>query len=209
MKIIIFGATGSVGSKVVDTLLADGHDVTAFARHPDRLGTDHPALSRVAGDALDAAQITAAMAGQDAVVVALGAGNSITSRIRSKGTLNVIRAMHDHGVRRLICQSTLGAGDSWANLDLFWKTVMFGLLLKQVHREHELQEQLVQASGLDWTIVRPAAFTDDPANGQYQTGFGPMARGLKLKIPRADLAGFLSRQVTDLTYLRRPVAIST
>ena len=209
MKIIVFGATGSVGSKVVDTLLAEGHEVTAFSRHAYRLKTDHPALTRTKGDALNPADVSVAVAGQDAVVVALGAGRSTTSRIRSEGTLNVIRAMHEHGVRRLVCQSTLGARESWGNLDLFWKTVMFGFLLKRVHADHELQELMVEASGRDWTIVRPSAFTDDPETGRFETGFGPEVTGLKLKIPRADLARFLSRQVCDLTFLRRPVAIST
>jgi uncharacterized protein YbjT (DUF2867 family) len=87
------------------------------------------------------------------------------SLIRSQGTMNVIQAMQKHGVRRLICQSTLGAHESWSNLNFFWKRIMFGALLKPVFLDHELQEKLVRASGLDWTIVRPSAFADGPATG--------------------------------------------
>lgn len=208
MKVIVFGATGSIGRLAVERMLEDGHNVTAFARHPHALGLDHPALEPWPGDATDPDAVAAAMRGQEAVVVTLGAGRSRKSTIRSQGTLNVIRAMQAHGVRRLVVQSTLGAHESWANLDFLWKRIMFGLLLKPVHRDHELQEQLVRASGLDWTIVRPSAFDDGPATGAFREGFGPEARGLNLKIARADIADFLRRQITERTYLGRAVGIS-
>ncbi|MEW9918841.1 NAD(P)-dependent oxidoreductase [Marimonas sp. MJW-29] len=208
MKTIVFGATGSVGKLAVEQLLAEGHAVTAFARSPEKLGLTHPALTLHAGDAMDADSVADAIAGHDAVIVTLGAGMSRTSRIRSRGTLNVIRGMQRHGVRRLICQSTLGAQESWSNLNFFWKRIMFGALLRPVFKDHELQEQLVAASGLDWTIVRPGAFADGPATGAFKEGFGPEERALTLKISRADIAAFLARQLNDLRYARQAVAIS-
>ncbi|TMV07961.1 SDR family oxidoreductase [Ruegeria sediminis] len=208
MKIIVFGATGTVGRLAVTRMLDEGHDVTAFARWPERLGERSPRLTLVAGDALNPKDVDAAVQGHDVVVVALGAGASRKSVIRSQGTLNIIRAMHRHGVRRLICQSTLGAHESWSNLNFFWKRIMFGFLLRPAFRDHELQENLVQASGLDWTIVRPGAFTDGPASGAYKEGFKPSDRSLRLKISRADVAGFLTRQLSEARYLRRAVGIS-
>lgn len=207
MNVIVFGATGSVGRLAVAELLNAGHRVTAFARHPEKLEAQ-PNLSCIAGDAAEAEVVAGAMAGHDAVVITLGAGMSRNSLIRSQGTMNVILAMQAHGVRRLICQSTLGAHESWSNLNFFWKRIMFGALLRPVFKDHELQESLVRASGLDWTIVRPGAFTDAPASGRFKENFPPSERRLTLKIARADIAGFLARQVADLTYLKRSVAIS-
>ena len=208
MKVIVFGATGTVGKLAVARMLKDGHEVTAFARRPERIGLADPALSLWSGDAFDPAAVAEAVRGHDAVVITIGAGMSRKSLIRSQGTMNVIQAMQAHGVRRLICQSTLGAHESWSNLNFFWKRIMFGALLRPVFRDHELQENLVRASGLDWTIVRPSAFTDEPATGGFKENFGPDMRRLKLKIARADLADFLSRQLGEATYLRRAVAIS-
>ncbi|WP_137702617.1 NAD(P)-dependent oxidoreductase [Marimonas lutisalis] len=208
MKVIVFGATGSIGRLAVERLLADDHTVTAFARRPQALGLDHPSLRLCPGDAQNADDVARAVEGQDAAVITLGAGTSRTSTIRSRGTLNVINAMQRHGVRRLVCQSTLGAHESWANLNFFWKRIMFGLLLRPVHRDHELQESLVRASGLGWTIVRPSAFADGPATGRFKQGFGPDERGLTLKISRADIADFLKHQITDAGNLHRTVAIS-
>lgn len=208
MKVIIFGATGSIGRIAANRMLDDGHQITAFARSPHALDIDHPGLVRWAGDVMDPESVSAAIRGKDAVVITLGAGASRSSVVRSAGTMNVIRAMHEHRVSRLICQSTLGANESWSNLNFFWKRIMFGLLLRPVHKDHELQENLVRASGLDWTIVRPSAFTDGPATGDYKEGFSPRQRGLSLKIAREDLAEFLKRQLTDLRYRQQAVGIS-
>lgn len=208
MKVIIFGATGSVGRLAVKQMLAEGHQVTAFARTPEKLGIRADALTLRAGDAMDPQAVSAAVRGHDAVVVILGAGMSRKSVIRSRGTMTVIRAMQENGVKRLICQSTLGAHESWDNLNFFWKRIMFGFLLKPVFKDHELQEQLVRASGLDWTIVRPSAFTDGPASGTFKEDFPATERRLTLKIARADLAGFLTRQLRDRRYMGRAVGIS-
>ena len=119
MKVIVFGATGTIGQLAVQQMLEDGHEVTAFARNPGKLAANHHKLALHAGDATDEAVVASAIKGHDAVVVTLGAGMSRKSLIRSAGTLNVIRGMQAHGVERLICQSTLGAHESWSNLNYF------------------------------------------------------------------------------------------
>ncbi|MCF4098991.1 NAD(P)-dependent oxidoreductase [Maritalea mediterranea] len=208
MKVIIFGATGTIGRLVVDEALAAGHQVTAFARHPQNLNISHQALTRHAGDATNAAEVAAALKDQDAAIITLGAGMSRKSRIRSVGTANVIAGMKQLGITRLICQSTLGAHESWENLNFFWKRIMFGALLAPVFKDHERQEALVRDSGLDWTIVRPSAFTQDPATGRFKTAFGPEERRLTLQISRADVAAFIKDQILGTDFCRRVVAIS-
>ena len=209
MKVIVFGATGTVGRLAVENLLEAGHSVTAFARSPEKLNLSDPKLRLAAGDAMKLSDVTAAVAGHDAVVVTLGSGMSRKSKIRSQGTMNVIKAMQIHGVRRLIAQSTLGARDSWPTLNFWWKRVMFGVLLAPVFRDHELQEQLVEASGLDWTIVRPSAFTDQPTTRPVIEDVQNTARGLDLKIARSELARFLTRQLSDRQYIGRAVGLSS
>ena len=208
MKVIIFGATGTVGKLAVERVLADGHFVSAFARRPWNLNIDHSALNLVAGDAMDEEMVADAVQGHDAVIITLGSGMSRRSVIRSEGTKNIIRAMKMHGVMRLICQSTLGAHESWSNLNFFWKRIMFGALLRPVFLDHELQEDLVRASGLNWTLVRPSAFTDGPALGTYREGFSCNDRSLTLKISRADVAEFLQSQLSDVRYTQKAVGLS-
>lgn len=205
MKIVVFGATGSVGRHVVDQALAQGHQVTAFTRDPGRVAPQHPRCRIVRGDVTDPDAVGPAVAGQDAVLVTLGDGRR--GAVRAEGTRVVVEAMQRSGVRRLICQSTLGVGDSRGNLNLLWKHLMFGLLLRQAYADHVRQEQYVVASDLDWTIVRPAAFTNGPRTGRYRHGFGPDDRS-QLKIARADVADFLLQQLTTDAYRLRTPALS-
>lgn len=209
MKVIVFGATGKIGRVATQQLLEDGHDVTAFARDTSKFGSSRPGLSAFSGDVFSFEAVSEAVKGHDAVLIVLGAGTQRNSTVRSAGTLNIIRAMQQHGVQRLICQSTLGAHESWGNLNFFWKRIMFGAVLRPVFKDHELQESMVRASGLRWTIVRPSAFDESPATGRFVEDVPASARRLALKIPLADLAGFLSRQVSDTRYLHRAVGIST
>ncbi len=201
MRLIIFGSTGSVGRLLVEQALQDKHLVTAFVRNPAKLSVSHSNLSVIQGDVLDYRSVDKAIKNQEGVLCTLGAGSK--GNVRAEGTRNIIRAMENNGVRRLICQSTLGAGDSKGNLNFFWKHIMFGMLLKQAYKDHELQENYVIQSKLDWTIVRPAAFTDGNRTGNYRHGFGPHEKDLTLKISRADVADFILNQVSQNAYLRK------
>jgi len=206
MKVLVFGATGGVGRHVVEEGLARGHDVTAFVRDPSRLDVAHERLTVFRGDVLDAASVERAVRGQGAVLCSIGAGRK--GQVRSEGTRNIVRAMEGAGVRRLVCQTTLGAGESSGNLNFFWKHFMFGLLLRGAFADHEQQEAHVKRSALDWTIVRPAAFTDGGRTGEYRHGFSPSKKGLKLKISRADVAEFMLDQLTDDAYLHQTPGLS-
>ena len=206
MKLIVFGATGSIGRRVVEHALQEGHEVTAFARQAGTLDIAHPRLVGEWGDVLDPVAVTRAVRGHDAAIIALGDGRKGT--VRSAGTRHIIEAMQHTGVRRLVCLSTLGAGDSRPLLNFVWKRIMFGLLLKDAYADHEAQEALVRASDCDWVIVRPGAFTDGPATDHYQHGLASTMRNLKLKVSRADVASFMVKQLSGDAYLHQSPALS-
>lgn len=205
MKIVVFGGTGSIGRLVVEQAIEQGHEVTVFTRDRAAIGQDNPRLQVEQGDVFDARAIAPVVAGHDAVVVTLGGGRK--GGVRAKGTAAIIEAMQQTGVRRLIVQSTLGVGDSRENLDFVWKHLMFGLLLRGAYADHVEQEHQTRRSGLDWTIVRPGAFTDGPRTGSYRSGFGPR-QTTALKISRADVADFVVEQLTDDTWLRQAPALA-
>jgi putative NADH-flavin reductase len=206
MKLIIFGATGTIGRHLVGQALTQGHQVTAFGRGASALKPTHKNLYRQPGDVLDRDEVSEAVQGHDAALLALGAGRKGT--VRAVGTKHVLDAMAHHGVRRLVCQTTLGVGDSRTLLNFFWKRIMFGLLLRDAYADHEAQETIIKESDLDWIIVRPGAFTDGPATEVYKHGFPPTDQTLSLKISRADVANFMLRQLTDDSYLQRSPGLS-
>jgi len=208
MKLLIFGATGSIGRQLVQQALEQGHLVTAFVRNPAKLDIQHADLRIVQGDVMDLALVEQAVQNQDAVLCALGSGQKKTGTVRSEGTRNMIRAMEQAGVRRLICQTTLGVEESWGNLNFFWKYIMFGFLLRQVYADHVKQEEYVKQSHLDWIIVRPGAFVDGDRTHNYRHGFPGTDKTSKLKISRADVADFMLQQLSDDSYLHKTPAVS-
>lgn len=206
MKLIIFGATGTLGRHLVKQALAQGHKVTAFARNPAALDLEHKNLRRYAGDVLDSDVVMSAVQNHDAVLIALGAGHKGT--VRAVGTQHIVDAMQSQGIRKLVCMSSLGAGNSRPLLNFFWKHIMFGLLLRKAMADHNAQESIIRQTDIDWVIARPAAFTDGDATGNYKHGKDLDGGKLKLKISRADVAGFLLNQLTDDRYLRQTPGLS-
>ena len=207
MKLIIFGATGTVGIHLLKQSLQQGYDVTAFARSPEKLNSLPQVNLRIfKGDILNPKDAEDAMHDHDAVLCALGDGNK--GKIRAAGTKNIITAMQRKGIRRLVCQTTMGLGESQGNLNFFWKHIMFGLLLKKAFQDHQLQEQYLLNSNLDFTIVRPSAFTDGEVTRNYNVGFDGNYKKLSLKISRADVADFMLQQLANKEYLKSAVSIS-
>ena len=206
MKLVIFGATGSIGREVVNQALSQGHTVTAFAREASKVGIEHPNLRIALGDVRDPVSVENAIQGHDAVLCSIGAGRKGT--VRTEGTRNIVNAMEKLGIRRLICQSSLGVGNSRGNLNAFWKYIMFGLLLRPAYADHVRQEEYVRQSNLDWTIVRPGAFIDGERTGQYRHGFPGTDKTTKMTISRSDVADFMLRQLLDTKYLYRSPGLS-
>ena len=208
MKLVIFGSTAGTGRELLEQALEDRHDVSAFARTPEKIGDlEYPNLQVIQGDVLDSAAVEAAVAEQEAVLCTIGAGAGKTT-LREDATRNIVQAMERTGVQRLICQSSLGVGDSDANLGAFTRHVIVGLFLRHAFADHERQEAVIKQSPLNWTIVRPPHLLDAPRTGVYRHGFPPNDRDINGQISRADVADFMLKQLTDDSYLQRTPGVS-
>ncbi|MBU8896949.1 NAD(P)-dependent oxidoreductase [Corallococcus sp. H22C18031201] len=193
MRVLVIGASQGTGALAVREALARGHDVTAFARSPQKLELAHPKLTRVAGDFHQKDSVSAAVKGHDAVIVTASAtslkGFKENPHYFSQGTALTIEAMKAHGVRRLVVLSAIGTGESQQLLNVVVRKLLVGFILKLPFQDHERQEQLVRDSGLDWVIVRPGRLTGGPARKRYvkKTALEPVPGS----ISRADVADFL------------------
>jgi len=208
MKVLVVGPTGGTGRELVKQALEQGHDITAFARKPERIDLVHHNLRIAKGDVTDFSSVAQAAAGQDAVLCALGTRVIRKNTIQSDGARNLVRAMQQHGVRRLVLESSLDVGDSRGQLGFFFAHVIRPTLLRNVFEDKELQEKIVRESPLEWIIVRPAMLTNGPRTGKYQAGFAVTDRNITRKISRADVADFMLKQLTDNTYLRKTPGLS-
>jgi putative NADH-flavin reductase len=207
VKVLILGATGGTGRTLVDRALALGHQVTALARNPSAVAPEDSRPTVLQGNALDARAVGEAVRGQDAVLFALG-----STRIRkpltffSESTRIVVGAMQRHGVRRLICVTGIGAGDSRGHGGFLFDLVLRPLVLRYQYEDKDRQEEIIRASDLDWVIVRPARLTDGPATGEYRVFLGGSYTATT--ISRADVAAFMLAQLTSDSYVRRAPVIS-
>jgi putative NADH-flavin reductase len=209
MKLIIFGSTGATGRQVVAQALEQGHDVTAFARSPEKLNQKHEKLQVVKGNVLDFASVESAIQGQDVVLCTIGLPAIMDkSNLRANGTKNIIRAMGKTGVKRFICQSSAGVGDSRDTLPFLMKYFLVPFMLRRVWADHEIQEDYIKESQLDWIIARPAALTDGKHTGSYQQDFTADNKTVTSKISRADTADFMLKQLADNNYLHKTPCIS-
>lgn len=203
MNILIIGATRGIGRQLVEQALASGNTVTALARNPERLGVEHEQLRLLKGDILDPGSVAAAMAGQDAVCCTIGVKTPWEQAgVFAEGTRQLLQAMKKAGVRRLMCVTGVGAGDSRGHGGFLYDRILFPLLLKGVYADKDRQESLIKASDVDWTIVRPGFLTNGPLTGNYRvlTELTGITAG---RISRADVAHFILNELQAKRYLRQ------
>ena len=203
MKIVIFGASGRTGIITVFQALEKGHQVTAFTRKSSSVTIQHKNLLIHQGDILEYEKVKQAVEGQDVVISALGVESRKYTTVLSEGTANIIRAMNELKVKRFICMSSAGIlgidGGFW-----FGKIIL-PLFLKQVFEDKKRQMKLIQESNLEWVLIRPVGLTDAPKTGKYQI-YDKIPGSAT--IPRADVADFMLKLMTDKKYDKMMPAIS-
>jgi putative NADH-flavin reductase len=205
MKLAIFGATGNTGLELVKQSLEKGHQVTAFVRDTSRLSVKHDQLNIFTGDVFDLASVEEVVQGQDAIVCALGSSDLKKTTVRAEGTANIIQAMKEHGIQRLLVVTAMGTGESWNTLSRVNK-FFYATLLKSSREDHEAQETAVKQSELDWTIIRPSGLTDEPRTGVYEVGENILAK--TSKIARADVADLIVKELEQNTLIHKAVTIT-
>ncbi|AUD03814.1 NAD(P)-dependent oxidoreductase [Spirosoma pollinicola] len=208
MQLLVVGATGGTGRQIVEQALDRGHFVTAFVRDPAKLSIQHPNLTVLTGDVLKPDTLLPAIRRQDAVLCSLGSRPGQKDEAVAEGTKNLIAVMKQAGVKKLLVVSSLGVGTSYEEASLpsklFIKTFLSGVIA-----EKEKQEQFVQESNLDWTIVRPTILTNGALTGELRLGEHlPFSLFAMPRISRADVAAFLLDQLDKDTYLQKAVTIT-
>jgi putative NADH-flavin reductase len=209
LKIVVFGASGNTGKQLVEQALAAGYEVVAYARNPSKLNVSHEHLTVINGELSDAALIETAVKGTDAVLSALGPRGGSKNKPLTQGMRNIIAAMNNQGVRRLIMTSTLSAKDSKDKPD-FRTKAMVNLVKTTMHAAYEdivSVAETVRASDLEWTIVRLAILNNKPKSGKVKVGYVGSGE-VGTQISRADIADFMLKQIEDTKYLREAPAIS-
>jgi uncharacterized protein YbjT (DUF2867 family) len=208
MQLVVFGATGGTGREVVKQALGHGHSVRAFVRDPDKLKVIHHRLEVVTGDVQDRKSVAAAVAGQEAVLCALGVYERKPNTVLSDAVRTIVAAMKKQKVKRLLYVSSLGVGETKGQLGPVYNLVILPLLLKEVFADKETAEAVVRESNLDWTIVQPGRLTNARLTGKYRAGPDAAKGRWFPKIARADLADFMLNTLERKQFIREAPAIT-
>jgi putative NADH-flavin reductase len=214
MDLAVFGANGPTGRLVARQALTAGHHVIAVTRKPDQYPLSSPHLDVVAADVTDPDGVERVLAtGPQAVISTFGvpySRNEIT--VYSQGIANITQAMTIHSVKRLVCvSSTTVATEEAPGESLFWRKVVSPFLRNVMGRtlydDMQRMEAIVQGSGLDWTVVRPAGLFDaaEPTD-DYEVA----PRHLPGRVTsRADLADALIREAIEPKHSRSVIEVMT
>ena len=208
--VLIIGASQGIGLETTRQALEAGHNVRALARSADGISLLSPKLEKMRGDALNSEDVEAALSQVDVVIQTLGV--SLGSLFRpvhlfSEATRILADAMTSHEVRRLICVTGFGAGDSQASISCLQR-IPFQLVFGRAYQDKSLQERLIKESSLDWTIARPGVLTGGARTGRYKI-LEEASQWRNGTISRADVADFLVRQIEDRAYVgKAPVLIN-
>lgn len=198
-RVLVIGASRGIGALVVDQALRKGHRVRAMARDTARIAP-RDGLEAFAGDATKTADLDRALDGIDAVVMTLGITESVAMLWRrvtlfSDATRALIPLMETKGIKRLIAVTGIGAGDSIAALSTP-ERLGHRFFLSEPYKDKTRQEEMIRASTLDWTLVRPTILTHNTASRDYRVLVNPGDWRMGM-ISRADVADYVVRALND------------
>jgi putative NADH-flavin reductase len=208
MKVTLFGATGATGRHVLEQSCAAGHEVTAVIRNAARVTTAHPRLTVVRADVMDPDAIGPVIAGHDAVVSTIGSREARTpTAVQTDSTTSIVQAMRQHGVRRLVVVSNSGMfTDGDGPVSRVVAKPILRRILKHPWADMRRMEDVVHASELNWTILRPPMLTNGRHTGSYRTAVGHNVRG-GIRVSRADVADCILRCLTDQDSVHAAISI--
>jgi putative NADH-flavin reductase len=206
MKLTVFGATGQTGTLLVEQALSAGDEVIACVRTPSKLTVTHQHLTVVPGDATDPAAVERAIQGTDAVISVLATQRKPIGSPLTRATENIVAAMEKTGVRRLVASApgVAAPDDSFSLRFMLWRAFV-RCLVPRAFRDSAGSAQAVQASTVDWTVVRMTIPTHGPRTGHVTAGYP--GRSIGMRISRADAAAFMLNEVREAKYVRHSPVI--
>lgn len=205
MRLAILGATGGTGRQLVQQALAKGHQVTAIVRHPEALSLTHDRLRVIRGDVMQPDTLACALHRQDAVLSVIGKSSFRSMTFYRKSARYLVEQMDKAGVGQLICLTSVGVLDK--PVGPWWYLWFIKPLLVHIYDDMRHMEQIIRASNLAWTIVRPSRLFDGEHTGHYRVGSsGELAQANS--ISRADVADCMLSQLDNKAHWQQAIAVA-
>jgi putative NADH-flavin reductase len=210
MKIAVFGASGRIGSRIVDEALNRGHDVTAVVRHPQNYTKIHEHLKVAKGDLFKAQDVETGAFNQDTVVSAYSNTNSAPASTIAELAIPLIKGLKQAHVKRLIIVGGAGSLEVSAGVQLV-DTPNFPVEYKSVSLAHRDALKLYQnETELDWTYISPAAVIEPgERTGIFRTGTNQLLSDAQGKsfITMEDYAVAVINEIENPQHIRQQMTV--
>lgn len=202
MKLLVLGATGRTGRLVVEQGACRRHAVTALVRGPGMLPA-RDNVDVVVGDPLRAADLEAVLPGHDAVISCLGQRSQKDAGLLCNAARAVLDVMPRCGVRRYLVVSQ---GLLFPSRNPI--VALLRLSLARHVADTTEMENVVRASSVDWTIVRPPRLTGSGEARGYRAAGGALPSGA-WAMRCTDLADFLLDECEKPDYIKAIVGVAS
>ena len=181
--------------------------VNALARVPAALGGLQDGVAVTEGSVTDMSVVERALSGCTAVVSVLGRDRDSPNDLMTAAAVSLVMAMRKRGITRLVVLTNTAVEDAGDNLPLLHRILRRALSFGngRLKRDSVGAASIIADSGLDWTLVRAPLLTDGPKRGRYRVG--ALAKGMPLRVSRADVADFILSCVAEGRFLRERPAI--
>lgn len=200
MRVLVVGANGRTGRLVCERANAKGYEVTAFVRAPGTVK-----FREFVGNAMEGSDVRKAMVGIDVVIDTIGGTTPYKDTVLERtAATNLIAAMQELHVRRIIAVSMMGLGDSVRHAPFWYRRILMPTFLRGSSKDKAMMEREIQQSGLDFVIARPAILSDGKASGKVKVLDGAEKGS---RTDRADLAAFIVDQLGETAFSQRAVTI--
>lgn len=203
MKIAVLGANGSVGQRFIEKALAKGLRITAQTRAASKLAKFKDRVTVYEFEPIDAIRLKEFVKAQDAVFFVLGVDHTGKTDLFSRVTSHLIPAMEEAGCRRLIAVTGIGAGETRGHGGAFYDWFVYPLFTRHRYADKTVQEKMIEQSGLDWTIVRPAPFTDNIPATPFEVQTVIEKDTVLRRVTRDEVADFILEELLNPRYVRQ------
>lgn len=216
MKILLLGATGRTGKLLVKEAVSRDYEVVALVRYPERLKAHAREVTIIQGNSADKADLERAIEGCDAVLNTLNISRKNdfpwaplrTPRNYLEVVMsNLLSTMESANVPRIVLCSAWGVGDSRKEIPGWFRWFIDHSNIGAAYSQHEKQEEMLSATDLDWTIVRPVGLTNGKASNNVMISRKGVPRP-SLTISRSDVARFMLNALETQEFKREYLTIS-
>lgn len=211
MNVAIFGASGATGRLLTKRCFDDGHQITALLRHPETFPL-RLVVRAVHGSVFDPVAVASTIEGADIVLSALGANSLRKEDVLERAIPQIVAAMQQKGVRRIIVLGSAGAKPNALDKQPTWRrwmveNLVYKTLLKWPVASQRSQYATLSASNLDWTMVMPPMLTNGRGRGKWRIDPDALPPNAT-RISRHDVADFMMQQIDNPEWIGKAVYIS-